>query len=119
MPHELEINRIDISTFPTLNIARVTHMHEYPVGRGFAQEKIVKINEYPLDSFTIDDKIAWMQSHGYYVRSWPGGARGWKGDKPRPVRTAREIFKLRERLERTPRPELNGVENTLMLEFDL
>jgi hypothetical protein len=36
---------------------------------------------------TLAEMVAWFEEHGWTVRTWPGGARAFKGS-PRPVRDA-------------------------------
>jgi hypothetical protein len=59
----------------------------------------------PPEEKSFDDMLAWLQSNGWTVRTWPNGARAWKG-APKPVRTAGQIMRKRESLERYPRPDL-------------
>ena len=46
----------------------------------------------------FSDVLPWLTSHGYSVRTWPGGARAWLG-KPRPIRTRAQIVQLRRQLQ--------------------
>jgi hypothetical protein len=32
--------------------------------------------------FDLDAALAWCREHGYYVVTWPGGARAWKDEGP-------------------------------------
>lgn len=48
--------------------------------------------------FCLAAALQWCKEHGYIVRSWPGGARAWKG-KLRVIRTGHEIMRLRRQLE--------------------
>lgn len=44
-------------------------------------------NESHLNySETLPEMVDWFRSHGWSVRTWPGGARAFKG-QPRPVRS--------------------------------
>ena len=64
------------------------------------------------DSMTLDDMVAWLENDGWTVRRWIFGARAWKGSI-HPIRTAYEIKRLRESLERRKREgeaELQEVE---------
>ncbi len=48
--------------------------------------------------FSLNAALQWCTDNGYIVRSWPGGARAWKGE-PWVIRTAHEIMRLRRQLE--------------------
>ncbi len=50
------------------------------------------------DGFSLDEALEWCRNNGYVVRTWPGGARAWKGEL-RVIRTAHEIMRLRRKLE--------------------
>jgi len=47
----------------------------------------------------LEDMVKWFKDHGWYVREWPGGARAFLG-KPIPVRSKKEILRMRSELER-------------------
>jgi len=50
--------------------------------------------------FDFDHALSWCRENGFHVITWPGGARAVKGDKPKIIRTARQIYTLRIRLEK-------------------
>jgi hypothetical protein len=51
-------------------------------------------------SFDLDVALDWCRKNGYTIRRWEGGARAWKGDQPRPVRTRPQIHHRRSQAER-------------------
>jgi hypothetical protein len=52
----------------------------------------------PAD-FDLDGALAWCEANGYTVRRWQGGARAWRDDEPRPIRTRLQIWRRRARAE--------------------
>jgi len=56
--------------------------------------------EIKHSEFDLDAALAWCKANGYTIRRWDGGARVWKGDVPRPVRTRLQIRRRRAQAER-------------------
>jgi hypothetical protein len=57
-------------------------------------------SEVKPPGFDLDAALAWCRENGYYVVTWPGGARAWKDERPWVIRTTHQIVGLRARLER-------------------
>lgn len=73
--------------------------------------------ESKLSEMTLEQSVEWCQKHGWVTRQWHGGARAWKGNEPRPVRTAGQIMARRRELERWP---IEGIEvHAIDLKYDL
>ena len=109
MPLVMEVTRMDFIILEggvTVN----------KLGQGIG--KMVVIEGKTMPGFDLDAALTWCRSHGWTVRRWPGGARAWKNGLE-PVRTQREILKLREKLSNNPRPELEGQGVNLDLAYDL
>lgn len=50
--------------------------------------------------FDLDFALNWCRENGYHVITWPGGARASKGDKPKIIRTTKQMYNLRTRMEK-------------------
>jgi hypothetical protein len=50
-------------------------------------------------SFDLDAALDWCKQHGYSVRRWRDGARAWRGDRIRPMRSRRQIEYRRMKAE--------------------
>lgn len=48
---------------------------------------------------SLDFWVDTLKEEGYAVRSWPGGARAWKGGKPWPIRNGAQIRRRRIEVE--------------------
>ena len=73
-----------------------------------AMRDIPTSHERKNGDFDLDAALAWCRENGYTVLTWPGGARAWRGPKPRVIRTRRQIARFRAQLER----ELEYLRNT-------
>ncbi len=62
------------------------------------RRNITTSHELKPANFDLQAALAWCEENGYTVRRWSYGARAWLG-APRPVRTRREIWQIRRRLE--------------------
>ena len=53
---------------------------------------VVDSNEKPASE--LDKMLAWCETNGFVVRRYaPLGARAWRGERPRPVRTKAAVIK--------------------------
>jgi len=49
------------------------------------------------ETMTFEEMVTWLETYGWVVFRWPGGARAFR-PKPYPIRTRSQIIRLRERL---------------------
>ena len=100
----LEIGRIDMFQVPD-----GVRVMKWPVG--WIPRTPPSVNYLNVE-MTLDQMVEQLQSmDGWIVRKWASGARAWKGEL-RPIRTAHQIRKKREKYTRFPRPgmQLNCVD---------
>jgi len=70
--------------------------------------RAIPVEQTQKPAAQLDTMLAWCESHGWHVRRYlPLGARAWKGDAPRVVRTEYRIKKKRAQLTRQQIPGLN------------
>ena len=87
-------DRIDFTELPDGRVI-VTKLRREPEER----------RDIPIDSetksagFDLERALGWCTANGYTVHRWTGGARAWKAEQPWVIRTRREIWKFRQRLE--------------------
>lgn len=96
-----EITRIDFAT--TADVVVVNKLVEEP-----ARARVIDSAQKPAAE--LDKMLAWCEANGWTVHRFaPLGARAWKGNAPRPVRTANKTIAKRDELTRHPVPGLNVV----------
>jgi hypothetical protein len=72
------------------------------VVRKFAQGWTAHTNPCDIKGnppFNIDRAVAELETTGWTVYRWPGGARAWRG-RPEPVRDRAQIIRFRRTIER-------------------
>jgi len=112
MAKRLPVTRIDFSVGGEVVVVNKVAERLTPDGRDIVLESTQKALA------ELDAMLAWCESHGWVVRRYlPLGARAWKGDQPRLVRTREQIQKKRAELVRRPVPGLEA--HALDLAFDL
>jgi hypothetical protein len=83
---------------------------------------VVSESEIKPEPFDLDGALSWCESHGWTVRRWGGseisGARAFRFGLE-PIRSVREIQKMRAELRQYPRPELGNQTYALDLAYDL
>ena len=101
--------RIDLLIIPTEGVL----VRKY--AEGWESDPSLRPAIHTNTTASLDEFVAWLEAHGWTVRRWPGGARGFLG-KQFPVRTKAEIKRLREQFYRFP---VKGVEaHALDLAFE-
>jgi hypothetical protein len=78
------------------------------------ERAIVLSHEEKSPEFKLQDALAWCKANGWAVREWPTGARAWAGGMARPVRTAAQIKRMRQKISDYIDPSLIHAEG-----FDL
>ena len=89
-------DRID---FILLDDGRITVLK---MRREVAERRDIVTNHDVHLDLDLDAALAWCDEHGYTIRTWDGGARAWHGEMW-VIRTASQIKRERERLERRSR----------------
>jgi hypothetical protein len=107
---DIEITRIDFLVTGATTTVNKMGMNVF--------EKTIVAEGKTHKNFDLAAALDWLRVRGWTVREWPGGARAWR-DGLKPIRSAREIIRLRDELRAYPRPELEGKAHTLDLAFDL
>ncbi len=79
---------------------------------------VVSESEIKPEPFDIEAALAWCEANGWAVRRWATGARAFRFGLE-PVRSIREIQRMREELKQYPRPELGDRTFVLDLAYDL
>jgi hypothetical protein len=94
-------------------------------GRGNPAPAIINVvseSEIKPEPFDLDGALSWCESHGWTVRRWGGseisGARAFRFGLE-PIRSTREIQRMRQELKQYPRPELGNQTYALDLAYDL
>ncbi len=85
-----KITRVDV-----LEITGVWHIRKYPHGW---TARTLPLEDKVVTKDEADTAIEWMKLHGWNVREFPGGARGWNGEA-KPVRDHSTIVRMRRQVQ--------------------
>jgi hypothetical protein len=88
-----EITRIDFQ-----KIAGRWTIKKYPYG-WTATTRPISEETKPAEWDAEKEAFSWLEKNHWIVRTWPGGARAFKGE-PMPIRDRLSIVRLRSRLEK-------------------
>lgn len=105
--HPDDITRIDMTIVGDGTLT----VRKYPAGWTASTPPV----ECSITPKPLDECLTWLESHGWTIRRWPGGARAWQGEIL-PVRNRDSIKRLREQFQRHPVPGVQA--HTLELAYD-
>lgn len=84
------ITRVDVLEI----VAGEWHIRKYPHGW---TARTRPLEEKIVSATYAKEAIEWMKLHGWTVREFPGGARGWNGEA-KPVRDRSTIVRMRSQV---------------------
>ncbi len=86
-----KITRVDVLEI----VSGEWHIRKYPHGWTAKTRPLEDKTVSPADAANA---IEWMKLHGWNVREFPGGARGWNGEV-KPVRDRSTIVRMRRQVD--------------------